>query len=144
MCAGVSFEKMCTVAKAFAWARCLLSPDENSGGSADARQYFIWDDCKLSANRDPKIESLIDYCCTVFDCGCLTHDKTAIPEYRDKSMQYFRTVLSSREDATDLSGCSDELQKALLCWDEVAAHIRAVCSEGISYRWTLSSFYWLT
>ncbi|GFG17844.1 (+)-germacrene D synthase [Aspergillus udagawae] len=90
MCADASFEKMCTVAKAFAW-------------------YFIWDD--------------------LFDCGCLTHDKTAIPEYRDKSMQYFRTVLSSREDATDLSGCSDELQKALLCWDEVAAHIRAVCSE---------------
>ncbi|GIK05781.1 terpene cyclase [Aspergillus viridinutans] len=91
MCADASFEKLCIVAKAFAW-------------------YFIWDD--------------------LFDCGCLTHDKMAIPEYRDKSMQYFRAVLSSREDAPDLSGCSDELQKALLCWDEVATHIREVCSKG--------------
>ncbi|PKX95128.1 terpenoid synthase [Aspergillus novofumigatus IBT 16806] len=90
MCADASFEKMCSVAKAFAW-------------------YFIWDD--------------------LFDCGSLTHEKMAIPEYRDKSMQYFCAVLSSKEDAPDLSGCSDELQKALLCWNEVAAHIREVCSK---------------
>jgi hypothetical protein len=67
----------------------------------------------------------------------------AIPEYRDKSMQYFRAVLSSTEDAPDLSGCSNELQKALLCWDEVAAHIRAICSEDISYL-QLSPAYRLT
>ncbi|GAQ02980.1 hypothetical protein ALT_0301 [Aspergillus lentulus] len=91
ICADVSFEKMCTVAKAFTW-------------------YFIWDD--------------------LFDCGSLTHEKMAIPEYRDKSMQYFHAVLSSKEDPPDLSGCSDELQKALLCWDEVAAHIREVLLES--------------
>ncbi|KAF7181004.1 hypothetical protein CNMCM7691_000133 [Aspergillus felis] len=113
MCPDASFEKMCTVGKAFAWVRCLLLPGEYSEESADARQYFIWDD--------------------LFDCGSLTHDKMAIPEYRDKSMQYFRAVLSSKEDAPDLSACSDELQKALLCWDEVAAHIRAVCSEARSF-----------
>jgi hypothetical protein len=67
----------------------------------------------------------------------------AIPEYRDKSMQYFRAVLSRKGDAPDLSECSDELQKALLCWDEVAAHIREVCSKGILHL-HLSSVYWLT
>jgi hypothetical protein len=30
----------------------------------------------------------------------------------------------------DLSGLSDELQNALHCWDEVAAHLRQECSQG--------------
>ncbi|EAW13942.1 terpene synthase family protein [Aspergillus clavatus NRRL 1] len=49
--------------------------------------------------------------------------------YREKSLQYFRHVLCGEGEFPDLSGFSLELQYALLCWDEVAAHIREVCSK---------------
>ncbi|KAL4913980.1 terpenoid synthase [Aspergillus aurantiobrunneus] len=86
MCADASFEKLCTVAKAFAWA--------------------------------------------VFDCGCLTDDRETIREYREKTLQYFGAVLCGKGEFPDLSGFSEELQNALLCWDEVAAHIRHHCSRA--------------
>ncbi|KAL5002000.1 terpenoid synthase [Aspergillus recurvatus] len=89
MCARASFEKLCTVSKAFAW-------------------YFIWDD--------------------LFDCGSLTTNNEAALAYRQKSMQYFRAVLCNQEPMPDLSEFSEELQKALHCWDEVAAHLRQECS----------------
>ncbi|KAL4906192.1 hypothetical protein BDW74DRAFT_177213 [Aspergillus multicolor] len=90
MCAKTSFEKLCTVAKAFAW-------------------YFIWDD--------------------LFDCGTLSANTEAALAYRQKSMQYFRAVLSNSDRMPDLSEFSEELQHALHCWDEVAAHLRLECSQ---------------
>ncbi|OGM44849.1 hypothetical protein ABOM_006119 [Aspergillus bombycis] len=70
--------------------------------------YFIWDD--------------------LFDCGSLTNDQCSISKYRDVSLQYFRAVLCAKGEYPDLSCFSQELQNALKCWDEVAAHLREVCS----------------
>ncbi|KAL4971598.1 terpenoid synthase [Aspergillus desertorum] len=71
--------------------------------------YFIWDD--------------------LFDCGSLASNNEAALAYRQKSMQYIRAVLCNQEPIPDLSELSDELQKALHCWDEVAAHLRQECSK---------------
>ncbi|KAL4811604.1 terpenoid synthase [Aspergillus spinulosporus] len=90
MCARASFEKLCTVCKAFAW-------------------YFIWDD--------------------LFDCGSLATTNEAALAYREKSMQYFCAVLCNQEPMPDLSDLSEELQNALHCWDEVAAHLQQECSQ---------------
>ncbi|KAL4862196.1 hypothetical protein BDV12DRAFT_207368 [Aspergillus spectabilis] len=89
MCARASFEKLCTMSKAFAW-------------------YFIWDD--------------------LFDCGTLASNNEAAAAYREKSMQYFRAALCNQEPFPNLSDYSIELQNALHCWDEVAAHLRQECS----------------
>jgi hypothetical protein len=65
----------------------------------------------------------------VFDCGSLTHDAATIKSYRGKSLEYFKHVLCGEGEYPDLSSFSEELQNALRCWDEVACHIRAVCSK---------------
>ncbi|OOF91999.1 hypothetical protein ASPCADRAFT_399843 [Aspergillus carbonarius ITEM 5010] len=75
MCADVTFEKLCTVAKYFAWV--------------------------------------------FFDCGSLTHNPETLKVYRQKSLDYFRYTLCGRGDRPELSGFTAELQKALLCWDEI-------------------------
>ncbi|KAE8381259.1 isoprenoid synthase domain-containing protein [Aspergillus bertholletiae] len=90
LCADVSFEKVCTVAKYFTW-------------------YFIWDD--------------------IFDCGNLKYDIEGARSYRQASIQYFEHQLLDDRDLPDLSSFTPELQKALLCWDEVGSHIREVCSK---------------
>ncbi|RAH39862.1 terpene synthase family protein [Aspergillus brunneoviolaceus CBS 621.78] len=45
-------------------------------------------------------------------------------------LRYFHAVLGEEEDIPDLSYFSEELQFALLCWNEVADHIRHVCSKA--------------
>ncbi|KAL3475417.1 terpenoid synthase [Aspergillus californicus] len=89
LCAGSSFDRMCTVAKFFAW-------------------YFIWDD--------------------IFDCGSLQGDYITMKAYREASMQYIQHQLLPETECPDLSPYSQELQKALQCWEEVGSHIRSVCS----------------
>ncbi|OJK00807.1 hypothetical protein ASPACDRAFT_1855353 [Aspergillus aculeatus ATCC 16872] len=69
---------------------------------------------------------------SVFDCGILANDKDKAQEYREKSVRYFHAVLGEEEDIPNLSCFSEELQFALLCWNEVADHIRSVCSKGQS------------
>ncbi|OGM51154.1 hypothetical protein ABOM_000115 [Aspergillus bombycis] len=90
LCAEASFEKLCTVAKSFAW-------------------YFIWDD--------------------IFDCGSLKYNSEGAKCYRQASIEYFEHQLLDARDPPDLSPFTLELQKALLCWDEVGSHIREVCSK---------------
>ncbi|KAL4741654.1 terpenoid synthase [Aspergillus similis] len=102
MCARASFEKLCTVCKAFAW-------------------YFIWDD--------------------LFDCGPLSANNEAALAYREKSTQYFCAVLCDQEPMPDLSGLSEELQNALHCWDEIAAHLRQECSQTLMILLEQKLFY---
>ncbi|KAE8404309.1 isoprenoid synthase domain-containing protein [Aspergillus pseudonomiae] len=90
LCAEASIEKLCTVAKSFAW-------------------YFIWDD--------------------IFDCGALKYNSEGAKCYRQASIKYFEHQLLLDRDLPDLSLFPLELQKALLCWDEVGSHIREVCPE---------------
>ncbi|KAE8151972.1 terpenoid synthase [Aspergillus avenaceus] len=90
-CADASFDKLCTIAKHFAW-------------------YFIWDD--------------------LFDCGPLADDKSKLDSYRDASLQYLRAALCEKGEYPDLSCFSQQLQDSLRCWDEVAAHLREVCTRG--------------
>ncbi|KNG83621.1 hypothetical protein ANOM_008358 [Aspergillus nomiae NRRL 13137] len=71
-------------------------------------QYFIWDD--------------------IFDCGALKYNSEGAKCYRRASIKYFEHQLLDR-DPPDLSPFTLELQKALLCWDEVGSHIREACSE---------------
>ena len=52
--------------------------------------------------------------------------------YRQKSLEYFQYTICGHGDPPDLSAFTEELQKALLCWDEVGDHIRETCSEGKS------------
>ncbi|PYH75275.1 terpenoid synthase [Aspergillus vadensis CBS 113365] len=75
--------------------------------------YFIWDD--------------------LFDCGSLSHDPETITRYRYASVEYFKHVLCDEVEHPDLSEFSEELQSALRCWDEVADHIRQVCSKRTSF-----------
>ncbi|RAH55297.1 terpenoid synthase [Aspergillus piperis CBS 112811] len=71
--------------------------------------YFIWDD--------------------LFDCGSLTHDQGTIKKYKQATIEYFKHVLCHEAEYPDLSEYSEELQNALNCWDEIAEHIRQVCSK---------------
>ncbi|GFN17090.1 terpenoid synthase [Aspergillus tubingensis] len=74
--------------------------------------YFIWDD--------------------LFDCGTLTHDPETITRYKHTSIEYFKHVLCHEAEYPDLSEYSEELQHALNCWDEIAEHVRQVCSKRTS------------
>ncbi|KAJ5963615.1 terpenoid synthase [Penicillium vulpinum] len=118
MCADTSFEKMCTVAKSFAWActACLFTCE---------RRLTILIVLYLGRQYD---------CCVflmrVFDCGLLTHDMEAIKSYRATTVEYFKHVLCADGKFPDLSGYPEELQNALHCWDEVAEHI---CEQMIFY-----------
>ncbi|PYI35303.1 terpenoid synthase [Aspergillus indologenus CBS 114.80] len=71
--------------------------------------YFIWDD--------------------IFDCGILANDKDKAREYRAQSIQYFHAVLGEKDDFPNLTCLPEELHHALLCWNEVADHIRSVRSK---------------
>ncbi|EHA19747.1 hypothetical protein ASPNIDRAFT_39174 [Aspergillus niger ATCC 1015] len=69
----------------------------------------------------------------VFDCGSLTHDPENIKRYKHTSIEYFKHVLCHEAEHPDLSEFSEELQNALRCWDEIAEHVRQVCSKRMSY-----------
>ncbi|KAL5340249.1 terpenoid synthase [Aspergillus crustosus] len=72
--------------------------------------YYLWDD--------------------IYDCGSLQGSSaTEMNRYRDASMQYIRHHLLPEYTSPNLSLYPTELQKALLCWEEVGAHIRRVCSQ---------------
>ena len=142
LCAEASFEKLCTVAKSFAWVswpvfRCvgfillllILTP-------STMMQYFIWDDSKsnvLCLTQIPQPYSPTSSCWKVFDCGALKYNSEGAKRYRQASIKYFEHQLLLDRDLPNLSLFPLELQKALLCWDEVGSHIREVCSEGMVY-----------
>lgn len=69
----------------------------------------------------------------VFDCGSLSHDSKTIKRYKHTSIEYFKHVLCHEAAYPDLSEFSEELQNALRCWDEIAEHVRQVCSKRMSY-----------
>ncbi|RAH78356.1 terpenoid synthase [Aspergillus japonicus CBS 114.51] len=81
--------------------------------------------------------SLFEVLCTefkafalvVFDCGILANDKDKAQEYRAQSIQYFHAVLGEKDDFPNLTCFPEELQHALLCWNEVADHIRSARSK---------------
>jgi hypothetical protein len=49
--------------------------------------------------------------------------------YRAATVEYFEHVLCEDGKYPGLSRFSEELQYALRCWDEVADHVRKVCSK---------------
>lgn len=61
-----------------------------------------------------------------------------ITRYRYASVEYFKHVLCDEVEHPDLSEFSEELQSALRCWDEIADHIRQVCSKRTSCALLLS------
>ncbi|KAL4877963.1 isoprenoid synthase domain-containing protein [Aspergillus karnatakaensis] len=72
--------------------------------------YYLWDD--------------------IYDCGTLKGSSAfEMAQYREVSMQYIKHHLLPEHPQPDLSTYSAELQKALLCWEEVGSHIQSVCSQ---------------
>lgn len=66
----------------------------------------------------------------VFDCGSLSNDADGLRKYRQKSLEYFKYTLGGQGPRPDLTGFNEELQNALLCWDEVGVHIQEACSSS--------------
>ncbi|EPS26139.1 hypothetical protein POX_c04523 [Penicillium oxalicum] len=73
--------------------------------------YFVWDD--------------------QFDCGSLTFDTEGRAAYQQKSKEYFEHVLLLKGSRPDLSTFTNGQRMALLCWDEIAEHIRKCCSPEV-------------
>lgn len=142
MCANSSFERLCTVAKWFTWVRV---PSRVLKLGWLWFKYFIWDDCMGSRLLCPSaILSWNTY--EVFDCGSLTHDQGTIKKYKQTTIEYFKHVLCHEAEYPDLSEYSEELQNALNCWDEIAEHVRQVCSKRTFWAPPQLFFvlYWLS
>lgn len=76
-----------------------------------------------------------------FDCGSLTFDTEGRAAYQQKSKEYFEHVLLLKGSRPDLSTFTNGQRMALLCWDEIAEHIRKCCSPGLSNYGFLWSIY---